>query len=68
MNPGEIKARVALLNLLRARYTDGGEPYAITDACIILGHPDRYPEGRKPPFKPEGCCCGRRKEPLEETA
>lgn len=62
------KLQSALVNLLRARYTDGGEPYAIHQACIVSSHPDKYPEGRKPPYKPNGCPCGERKEPLVETA
>jgi hypothetical protein len=49
----------ALLNLLRARYTDGGEPFAITEACILLGHQMRYVEDRKPPYKANRCFCGK---------
>jgi hypothetical protein len=52
-----------LLNLMRARYMDGGDPYAVHLACILLDHPDKYPENRKPKYKPEGCICGERKDP-----
>ena len=34
--------------------------------CIVLGHPDKYPEGQKPPFSEGGCPCGKRREPPRE--
>ena len=55
------KLREALLNLLRSRYVDGGAPYAITTACVLLGHPDKYADGQRPKFKSDLCPCGKRK-------
>lgn len=59
--------RGALLRLLRARYTDGGEPFAITEACIMLNHPMRWEADRKPPYKDNRCFCGKFVEKTKET-
>ena len=58
----EQKLEAALVDLLRAPYMEW-QSMAITNACILTGHPDRWPEGQRPKFKIGGCVCGtRRKE------
>jgi hypothetical protein len=54
------KLEAALIDLLRAPYMET-YPYAIGNACHEVDHPDRYPEGRRPKFKPEGCPCGKQR-------
>lgn len=55
------KMEAALLDLLRAPFMEW-YPYAIGNGCHLLTHPDKYPEGYKPKFKPNGCPCGKRKD------
>ena len=63
----DVKIREAALHLLRAPYTRM-HPYATTLVCTLLEHPDKYPEGQKPPFDSEGCPCGKRRAPTTSTA
>ena len=56
----EEMLEAALVDLLRAPYMEW-YPMAITNACILTGHQDRYPEGQRPKFKIGGCVCGTRK-------
>lgn len=51
----------ALVDLLRAPYMEW-TAMAITHACILTNHPDRWPEGHRPKFKVGGCVCGTKKE------
>ena len=53
------RLHTALLHVLRSRYTDGGEPYAISEACILLDHPMRWEDDRRPPYKDNRCFCGK---------
>lgn len=57
----EAALRNVLLDLLRAPYRSGGTPFAITNACIFLDHPDKYAPGDEPAFTKGGCICGMRK-------
>ena len=59
------KAEAALTDLLRAPFMEW-YPYAIGIACELVGHPDRYPDGRRPKFKSDQCPCGKRREDREE--
>jgi hypothetical protein len=59
-NPDVSVYHDALLHLLRAPYLSSGA-WAISLACAVLDHPDKWPEGQKPEFKPDGCVCGKRK-------
>ena len=55
------KLEAALTDLLRAPFMSW-YPYAIGIGCELVGHPDRYPDGRRPKFK----SCGKRREDREE--
>ena len=55
------KVEAAHVALLRAPYMEW-YPYAISLGCALHDHPSRWPEGKKPEFKPEGCVCGKRKD------
>jgi hypothetical protein len=59
-NPDAIAFHDALLHLLRSPYLSSSA-WAISLACAVLDHPDKYPEGQKPKFKGEGCPCGKRR-------
>jgi len=52
------KLEIGIIHVMRARYTDGGEPYAIHEGCELLDHQYmRYEE--KPKFKENRCFCGK---------
>lgn len=59
------KLEAGLTDLLRAPFMEW-YPYAIGIACNLVGHPDRYPNGRRPKFKSDQCPCGKRREDREE--
>lgn len=55
----DLNLRTAALALLRAPYTEMSH-WAITNMCVLLDHPSRYPQGQAPPHGGIKCVCGKR--------
>lgn len=58
------KYRKVATDYIRADYL-GTHAFTKTALCVLLGHPDIYPEGQEPAFvEPHrrGCPCGMRRE------
>ena len=55
------RERTLLLNLLRAKYEPDTAAFVTTDACALLGHPEKYamPLADKADWQ-KGCCCTAR--------